>query len=133
MIEEGGDQSVETQSADNNFLHELLTVTVQRILVKAAESRRINDTKLIKRTIHYLVHNQELINRLFGRIGTSQEELDRVIHSSMGPIDFASMQPLQSDGWITVGRCGHWKDSRIESTFSQRYLVCLVTYFFHSV
>jgi hypothetical protein len=37
-----------------------------------------------------------------------------------GPTDHATLQPLPQEGWVTVARCGTWKDARIRRVFDAR-------------
>jgi hypothetical protein len=37
-----------------------------------------------------------------------------------GPVDSATLEPLPAQDWVTVARCGTWKDARIRRVFDER-------------
>lgn len=103
-------------------LNNIVVAVVERLLIKAGDAPRRNDAQLIKRIALNLLDNEELKANLWHCIEKSstittiigkEDEPDK-------PIDYASLIPLPQEGWITVGRCGHWKDCRIEATFNKR-------------
>ena len=42
-------------------------------------------------------------------------------HDPLGPTDHAALLPLDPGDWVTVGRCGAWKDARIARVFDERF------------
>ena len=106
-------------SKESERLYELLQVVVQRVLLKAADERE-HDSEFIEKAIEHLLGCAEVKEVVLSRIVWEGED-EPIKTIEKGPVDAASMVALPAEGWITVGRCGHWKDSRIHSAFTKRF------------